>query len=159
MTQDIQIKRDRMRFTNDKFSSNLVLFAIVLDALYFVSIYQSDVGSFYYKWIIGVSIVYNLIFMMAAFLCSVGVKSRKTGYTPVLILLGAVQIARIFILPKQAHEAIAIVNGEEIAVMSNGQYTYLIVCLVASAACLLIAAVVSFINNRNLAAYMRTIKE
>ena len=42
---DLTIKRDRMRYTKDKTSSRLVLLAIVLDALYFVSIYKSDVGS------------------------------------------------------------------------------------------------------------------
>ena len=69
MTPDVQtIAKDRMRYTKDKFSSMLAILAIVFDCLYFVSIYQSDVGTFYYNWLIGVSIVYNLIFLLAAFL-------------------------------------------------------------------------------------------
>ena len=60
------IQKDRMRYTKDKLSANLVLAAIVLDALYFVSIYQTDVGTYYYTWVIGASIIYNLLFMLSA---------------------------------------------------------------------------------------------
>ena len=35
---DLTVKRDRMRYTKDTVSSRLVLLAIVLDALYFISI-------------------------------------------------------------------------------------------------------------------------
>ena len=97
MSMDVQtIKKDRLRFTKDSFPATLVILAIVFDCLYFVSIYQSDVGTFYYNWLIGVSIVYNLIFLLAAFLASESVKNRKTGYSGVLVVLGVIQIARIF---------------------------------------------------------------
>ena len=65
MTQnDLFIKRDRMRYTKDSFSSGLVLLAIVFNVLYFVSIYQTDVGRYYYNWVIGASVVYNLLFLL-----------------------------------------------------------------------------------------------
>lgn len=159
MTQDVQsIKKDRLRYTKDSFSSSLVLLAIVFDCLFFVSIYQSDVGTYYYNWVIGVSIIYNLIFLLAAFLASESVKSRKSGYSGVLILLGVVQIVRIFILPTKAHAATALVNGVEVTVMGNKQYLYCVVCLVASAVCCIVAAVVSAKNNKILADYMKTIE-
>ena len=41
------IKTDRMRYTKDKFAANLILLAILLDALYFISIYKTDVGTYY----------------------------------------------------------------------------------------------------------------
>ena len=89
MTQEERnIKKDRMRYTKDKFSANLVTVAIVLDALYFVSIYKTDVGTYYYNWVIGASIIYNLLFMLTAFLASEGIKSRKGGYTPLLTVIG-----------------------------------------------------------------------
>ena len=72
---DAVIKKDRLRFTKNKLSANLSLLAIVFNAFYFVSIYKSDVGNYYYKLIIGISVVYNLLFMLAAFLSSEGVKS------------------------------------------------------------------------------------
>lgn len=159
MTQDIEsIKKDRLRYTKDSFSSSLVLLAIVFDCLYFVSIYQSDVGTYYYNWVIGVSIVYNLVFLLAAFLASESVKSRKSGYSGILIVLGVIQIARIFILPAKAHAATALVNGAETAVMGDKQFLYCVVCLIVSAVCCVIAAVVSTRNNKTLADYMKTIE-
>lgn len=159
MTPDVQtIAKDRMRYTKDKFSSTLAILAIVFDCLYFVSIYQSDVGAFYYNWLIGISIVYNLIFLLAAFLASESVKNRKTGYSGILVVLGVIQIARIFILPAQAHAATVLVNGAETVVMGNKQYLYCVACLVISAVCCIVAAVVSAKNNKILADYMKTIE-
>jgi len=159
MTRDVQlIQKDRMRYTKDKFSANLVILAIVFDCLYFVSLYQSDVGTYYYTWMIGVSVVYNLVFLLAAFLASESVKNRRTGYSVVLIALGLVQIARIFILPAQAHAATALVNGVEVPVMDDKQYLYMVACLILSGICCLVAAVTSARNNKILADYMRTIE-
>ncbi len=159
MTQDVQtIKKDRMRYTKDSFSSTMAILAIVFDCLYFVSIYQSDIGTYYYTWMIGVSIVYNLIFLLAAFLASESVKNRRTGYSGVLVVLGVVQIARIFILPAKAHAATALVNGVEVPVMDDKQFIYVVACLVISAVCCIVAAVVSAKNNKTLADYMKTIE-
>lgn len=159
MTPDVQtIKKDRMRYTKDSFSSTLVILAIVFDCLYFVSIYQSDVGTYYYTWVIGVSVVYNLIFLLAAFLASESVKNRKNGYSGILVVLGIIQIARVFYLPAKAHAAIALVNGVEVPVMDDKQYLFVAVCLVLSAVCCIIAAVTSSRNNKILAEYMRSIE-
>ena len=67
-TKTIQL--DRMRYTKNVFSSRMVYLAILFDVLYFVSIYESDVGNWYYTWLIGLSIVYNLVFMLISFLAS-----------------------------------------------------------------------------------------
>lgn len=159
MTREEQtIKRDRMRYTKDKLSSNLVLLAIVFDALYFVNVYQSDVGSYYYTWVIGASVIYNLLFMLMAFLASEGVKNRKTGYTAMLIVIGVMQIVRIFYLPTKAHSAVVTIKGEEMAAMGDGQYAYVVTCLAISAVCCIVAAVTSYINNKNLAEHMRSIE-
>lgn len=159
MTLDAQnVKVDRMRYTKDSFSSTLAILAIVFDCLYFVSIYQSDIGTYYYTWMIGVSIVYNLVFLLAAFLASESVKNRRNGYSGILILLGIVQFARVFILPAQAHAATALVNGVEVPVMGDKQYLYVTVCLVLSGVCCIVAAVVSAKNNKVLADYMKTIE-
>lgn len=151
--EELTLKRDRMRFTKDKRSSSLVLLAIVFDALYFVSLYRADVGSFYYTWKIGASIVYNLLFMLTAFLCSEGVKNRKGGYWAVLIFIGLMQVVRMFYLPAQAVAATVAVAGTEMPAMERGQYVYLLVCLGISAACCVAAAVNSYINGKHLAAH------
>lgn len=159
MTQeDLMIKKDRMRYTKDSLSSNLILLAIVLDALYFVAVYQTDVGSYYYNWVIGASIIYNLLFLLSAFLASEGVKNRKTGFTGMLIFIGVMQIVRIFYLPAKAHSTSVAVNGQEVLAMGDGKYIFAIVCLAVSAACCIVAAVTSYNNNKTLADYMRSLE-
>ncbi len=159
MTQsDLFIKRDRMRYTKDSFSSGLVLLAIVFDVLYFVSIYQSDVGRYYYNWVIGASVVYNLLFLLIAFLASQGVKNRKTGYSLTLLVIGLLQIVRVFYLPAKARAATVEIGSEVLEVMGNGQYTYVVACLIVSAVCCVVAAVSSSISNKRLAQHMRQLE-
>ena len=152
------VKKDRMRYTKDKLSSNLVMAAIVLDALYFVSIYQTDVGTYYYNWVTGASIIYNLLFMLTAFLASEGVKTRKNGYTPLLCGIGLMQFVRIFYLPAKAHEAVVVIQDVEHAVMSDSQHLYVVVCLAISGICCIVAAITSLINNKTLANYLRSLE-
>lgn len=156
MTQDVNmIRKDRMRYTKNTFSANLVLLAILMDVFYFVSIYQSDVGSYYYNMLIGGSIIYNLVFLLAAFLSSEGVKSRGKGFPQLLVVLGLLQIGRIFIIPMQAHNAFI----KELQVMGDGQFIWCVVCLLASAACCIAGGITSYLNNKTLNDYLKTIKQ
>lgn len=160
MTQnDLFIKRDRMRYTKDSFSSGLVMLAIVFNVLYFVSIYQTDVGRYYYNWVIGASVVYNLLFLLIAFLASQGVKSRKSGYGLMLLVIGLLQIVRVFYLPAKAYAAEVEIGSEMVRVMTDGQHTYVVICLVASAVCCVVAAVSSYISNQQLAQHMRELEK
>jgi len=161
MTQamdDRQIQLDRMRYIKNTASSRLCYLAILLDVLYFVSIYKSDVGSWYYQILVGGSIVYNLLFMLITFLASEGVKSYQASYSNVLYVLGILQIARIFILPMQAHSATVTVGGVETIVMGNAQFIRVIVYLAGSAACLMIAAVINQRKSRALKAHLKSLE-
>lgn len=150
MSEDRFVKLDRMRFTKNKLSSSLALLAIVFDVFFFVSIYQSDVGSYYYTILIGASVLYNLIFMLMAFLASEGVKNYKRGYSWLLLALGVGQIVRIFILPMQAVNATIKIKKEMISVMGQGQYTWVVACLIISAVCCIASAVINLIKSRQL---------
>ena len=110
-----------------------------------------------HNYIIGISIVYNLIFMLAAFLSSEGVKNYKRNYSFLLAALGVIQIVRIFIIPAPAHAATTVVNGQEVTVMQNGQFTFVAVCLVVSAVCLIASAAVNLIRCRELAEHLKTL--
>ena len=154
-TDDRFVKRDRMRYTKNSLSSSLALLAIVFNVLYFVSIYQSDKGKFYYTILIGASVLYNLVFMLMAFLSSEGVKNYKPGYSWLLLALGVGQVARIFILPQQAHEAVV----QNAPVMGDAQYTYVLVCLIASAACCIVSAVINLIKSRQLAEHTASLEK
>ena len=157
MSNVMNVEMDRKRYTKNKLSANLVLGAILFDVLYFVSLYQSDVGSYYYNILIGASVVYNLVFLLSAFLCSEGVKSRKGNYMPALLILGALQIVRIFIIPASAHVATMVIRKETVQVMTDGQYWYMIGNLVLSAACCIVAGITSFIQNKKLNDYLKTL--
>ena len=107
--------------------------------------------------IVGASIVYNLVFMLAVFLSSEGVKNYKQGYSYVLIALGLFQAARIFIIPMGARAAQVQVNGVATAVMQDGQFYRVAAYLVISGACLIAAAVVNLIRCRELAEHLKTL--
>lgn len=156
MNEERMIRQDRMRFTKNSLSANLAILAIVFDVFYFVNIYQSDRGNYYYSYIIGISIVYNLVFMLAAFLSSEGVKNYRKNYTYLLLVLGVLQIVRIFILPTQAHNA-TLASGEQ--VMGNGQFTALVGLLIASAVCLVASAAINYFKCTALEAHMKTLAE
>lgn len=153
-TREALIKKDRMRFTKNKLSSNLILLSIVANALYFVSIYRSDVGSYYYNILIGASVLYNLVFMLVAFLSSEGVKSYKISYAYVSIVLGLLQAGRIFYLPTEAHQTPnTVVGAEGEMVMSNDQFTYVTMCLCISAVLLVCAGIVGILRTTALNNY------
>ena len=154
VNNDAMIKKDRLRFTKNKLSSNLILLAIVANALYFVSVYRTDVGSYYYKIFIGASVVYNLVFMLVSFLCSEGVKNYKMSYSYIAIVVGILQVARIFYLPREAHEAPnPVVGFEGQTVMTDDQFGYVAVCLCISAALLVLAGIIGIIKTTTLNSY------
>ena len=159
MNEDQLIRRDRMRFTKNTLSSGLALLAILFNVLYFVSIYKSDVGSYYYNIRMGASVLYNLIFMLVVFLASEGVKGYKASFAYVLLAVGVLQILRIFFLPMQAHAAMVKVNKQEVLVMQTAQFVRIVVYLASSSACCLIAGIVGIHRSRALAAHMATLEQ
>ncbi|MBP3452159.1 MAG: hypothetical protein J6M20_00400 [Clostridia bacterium] len=157
------IQLDRMRYTKNTFSSRMVYLAILFDVFYFVSIYESDVGNWYYTWLIGISIVYNLVFMLVAFLASEGVKNYKISYGYMLCGLGIGQLVRIFILPMMANSAMTkrVIDKKtvEVPVMETPQFVWVVACLVLSAVCCLAAGAVAVTRSRKLAAYNASLLE
>lgn len=151
------IQRDRMRYIKNSLAANLALLGILFNVFFFVSICKSDVGNYYYTYMIGVSIIYNLAFMLATFLSSEGVKNYQKGYSYLLLLLGIIQFVRIFIFPMNAHSTVLPVNGAEIQVMSDGQFFRVVVYLAVSGVCLLGSAVVNLIRCKALAEHMKTL--
>ena len=154
-----QIELDRMRYTKNAFSSRMALLAIVFNVLYFASIYESDVGSWYYKILIGASIVYNLVFMLMVFLSSEGVKSYRIGYAYLLLGVGVGQIARIFILPLQAYRAVITISKVDYPVMGTPQFIWVTICLVLSALCCFAGGIAGVKRSRTLAAYNASLGE
>lgn len=159
MNEDRSIQIDRMRFIKNSLSSNLAILAILFDVLYFVSIYQSNVGNYYYNYLIGISVVYNLVFLLTAFLSSEGVKNYKKSYSYLLLVLGVIQIVRIFILPMQAHSAVISIGSVDTIVMGNKQFYTLVVYLILSAVCLVASGVTNYVKCTALEAHIKTLAE
>lgn len=162
MNEEEYIRKDRLRFTKNSLASSFAILAIVFDVLYFLNIYKSDVnhnvGNFYYQIRIGASIILNLLFMLAAFLSSEGVKNYKIKYAYVLAGLGVLQIVRIFILPMQAHSAEVSVGGVTTKVMETGQFITVVVYLILSAACCFASAYIGIKKSKELQAHMASLK-
>ena len=154
-----QVRLDRMRYAKNALSSRLTYLAILFNVLYFVSIYESDVGSWYYSISIGASIVYNLVFMLMTFLASEGVKNYKLGYSVLLLVAGALQIGRIFYLPMQAYKATVTISRVTYPVMEMPQLIWVIVCLSLSALCCLAAGVIGVYRSRTLSAYNASLNQ
>ena len=157
--QDKLIKVDRMRYTKNKMSSNLAILAILFDVFYFVCIYKSDVGTYYYNILIGGSVIYNLVFMLAVFLASEGVKTYNKKYSYLLIIVGILQFVRIFIIPAKAHAAVVTIAKQERIVMETAQFVRCIIYLCISGACCLVSAVVGLLRSNKLEAYLSTLGE
>ena len=155
--EDRAIQRDRMRFIKNSLSANLALLGILFNVFYFISICKSDVGTWYYTILIGASIVYNLVFTLAVFLSSEGVKNYKQGYSYLLAALGVFQIVRIFIIPARAHAAETLINGETALVMQDGQFYRVTTYLIISAVCLIASAAVNLIRCRELAEHLKAL--
>lgn len=148
-----EIKKDRLRYTKNKLSATLTYVAILFGALYFVSIYQSDVNNYYYTITIGISILYNLMFLLIAFLSSEGLKNYKMGYSYAIIIIGVLQIARIFGIPRMAHNTLTIVDNVEVAVMGDGQFAYVTICLALSATACILAGIIGAYKTVTLKKY------
>ena len=162
MNEEEYIRKDRMRFTKNSLASTLAIVAIVFDVLYFLNIYKSDVnhnvGNFYYQIRIGGSIILNLLFLLAAFLSSEGVKNYKKEYAYVLGALGVLQVVRIFILPAQAHAAEIPVGGVTTKVMETGQYVTVIIYLLISALSCFAAAYIGIKRSNELQAHVASLE-
>ena len=153
MNEEKLIQRDRMRFVKNTMCANLCYLGLLFDVFYFVLLYRSDVGTYYYTIQIGASIVYNLLFLLVVFLSSEGVKNYGKSYSYILLVAGVMQIVRIFAIPMAAHAATIVIDGAEVAVMQDAQFIREVIYLAVSAACLIISAVVNVIRCSTLEAH------
>lgn len=158
MEKIIDVKSDRMRYTKNKISANLAYVSIFFNALYFVCIYSSDVRNYYYNIEIGISVIYNLLFMLFVFLSSEGVKSYDKKYSIVLSVIGALQIVRIFGIPLNAYYTfIELKKNQYLQVMEADQFFLCVAYLSISAICAVAGGVIGFIKSKKLADYEKTL--
>ena len=157
-TNDAVTKLDRMRYNKNKLASTLALVAIVFNALYFVCVYKTDVGTYFYKMMIGFSVLYNLVFMLVAFLSSESVKNYKLSFAVVMLVLGVMQIVRIFYIPLQALRA-PVSEGSMTTVIDSGKFILMTVYLSLSSASLFAGGVIGAIRSLKLTKFQQEIEK
>lgn len=157
MNEEKLIRLDRMRYMKNTLASGFALLAILFNVFYFINIYESNVGSWYYNILMGASILYNLIFMLAAFLCSEGIKNYKIAYSYVMFALGIIQFLRIFIYPVRARSSSVLIMEKEVTVMESRQFITCVIYLLLSGCCLIVGAVIGMIRSRQLKAHLASL--
>ena len=158
-----QMRLDRMRYTKNTLCSNMAILAIVANVLYFVIMYKIN-NKAMYELMMGASVVTNLLFLLFVFLCSEGVKNYNVNYAIMMIVIGVVEIARIFIWPLKLHntETKILVPGSEpiiTTVLNDTQFALVIVCLVTASALLIVGGIIGVIRGKQLAAYNESLKQ
>ena len=92
---------------------------------------------------------------MVAFLSSEGVKNYKMNYSWVIMGVGVLQFARIFGIPRMAHGTVLSVNGADMQVMGDGQFAYVIICLVLSGVACIASGAIGVYKATTLTNYMK----
>jgi len=140
------IQNDIMRYKKNKFAANLALIGLACGCLYFLILYaQVKNNNFYYTWEIAFDVIYNLFFLLFVFLFSEQVKNYKRKMFPFQLIIGILQIARIFWLPLKG---ITNMNGD-VTVITSGTFVAMTVCLAASGACIIASAIIGFIRAKS----------
>lgn len=159
MTDDKVLKADRMRYNKNKASANFALLAILFDVFFFVNIYKSNVGSYYYTAMMGVSIAYNLLFLLAAFLSSEELKTYNLRYAYFIGIIGILQFVRILIIPVRAHHSYVTIQKVEVLVMENAQFIKCVLYLGISGLSCFISSAIGIVRTKKLQAYLATLGE
>jgi TRAP-type uncharacterized transport system fused permease subunit len=133
---------ERMQYQIDRLSYWLCVLSIVFNVVYFVSIYTNKVVA--PDLTIGVDVIVNIVFMMIVFLGGEKLKAYQKKWNIYVMLIGAVQILRIFFIP---------MHFRELEMLTGDEYTMVIVWILISGILLLLAGINSSINLKILSRY------
>lgn len=129
---------EKMKYKKNSLPYGLVLLGLALDVFYFIALYKNN-SNYYYEIKIGLSILYNLIFMLIVFLSAENIKNYHISFSVVVIVVGIFQIARVFYFPLTAFND---------AQLSKPSFIKLCVYLVSSAIFLISGGIISVIKSR-----------
>ena len=175
-----EIKTDIMRYKNNGASFWLCMLAIVLNVAMFIIIYTTK--SCTSDWQLGIDLLVNVIFMLAVFLTAEKTKAYKKTSGYVAIVLGAIEILRIFWIPMKyfkmwqawSAEAAKVTEEmlsagktmEEIALylpkisgLDSTSFTWCVVLLAAACLALVAAGVIAILKSRKLSAHLAKLEE
>lgn len=158
-TQKI-LDSDISRYKKNKLGASLALLGLVFNCLYFMLLYGyktsvlpgTGVYTKFYSMEIGISVLLTLVMLLMTFLSSEGVKGYNRKFCIVLLVLAVFQVIRIFGFPLYGlRNNLLIVNYFGLTDKTPGvngiEFTILLVYLLASAACLIASAVISYLRS------------
>jgi hypothetical protein len=128
---------DRKKYKKDGLPYGLTLLGLLVNVFYFFTLYKNN-DNFYYSGLMGISVLYNLLFMLIVFQSAEEIKNYRRKYAIGLFLIGLGQIFRIIFYPRMALNAGA---------LSAETYKVIAVYLSLSALLLVAASIISFINS------------
>ncbi len=170
MTDNSKIlQNDTLLYRKNKLAANLALLGLLFNVLYFCILYgitepllsDGTTTTWYVTILIGGSVILTLVSLLTTFLASEGIKAYKKAYVIVLIVLAVIQIVRIFIYPVYTLEHQEI--SRTYFWIRTGNSTILgvmmIVWLCLSAACLVLSAVIGYINCVKREKHVRSVEK
>lgn len=157
------ISNDILRYKKNKLAANLALLGLAFGCVYFLVMYaQTKNNDYYYKWPIAIDVIYNLFFLLFTFLFSEQVKNYNRSSFVLQIVVGVMQIVRIFWLPlagvmQTVYPAMA---GVEYTgpVVSAGTFAVLLVTLACSGLCIIASAVLGYIRSKQVDEFTRKLE-
>lgn len=147
------VSDDILRYKKNKLPANLALLGLVFNCLYFMLLYAfKEPNSKFSEIEIGLSVVLTLFTLLIAFLASEGIKGYNKKYCIVLLCLAAFEIFRIFGYPVYGlkNDILKVNYFGMDPTSSLPEFIILLVYLIASAACFILAAVFGYIRCKHL---------
>lgn len=148
---------DILRYKRNKLAQMLAIFGLVFNCLYFCILYAIPDQTMW-KMSLGFSVVLTLIVLLVIFLSSEGVKGYNKKFSIVLLVVAAFQILKIFYYPLKGlkdNTLIGIGYFGYYPTSSGFYFAMMLIWLVASAACLIAAAVIGWIYAARLEKFQK----
>lgn len=128
---------EKMKYRNDSLAYLFILLGLVANVVYFIIFYEVN-NQFLYTLKIGISIIYNLLFLLGVFLAAENIKKYNRKYAFFTLFVGLMQFVRIFAYLQE-------VNGAD--VFTGNKHLTLVILLIISGALLILGSIVSIINS------------
>lgn len=143
------IQNDIMRYKKNKFASSLALLGLAFGCVYFMVLY-AQVNDVYYTWEIAFDVIYNLFFLLLTFLLSEQVKNYNRKLFPLQMVIGALQVARIFWLPLTGITA-------EVPI-PTGSFIAMVVALAGSGALIIASGLIGLFRSLSVEKFMKKLE-
>lgn len=161
------VSYDTMRYKKNSLASNLAILSLLFEFLFFLTVYgqkssgievkfsESVLGGEYvYTYMMGLSVLLNLVILLGVFLASQEIKNYNKRYCYFVWAVAIVQIVRIFLYPMQVYNA-TLASGSPL--IAKYSYIFMIVWLVLSALCLAASGAIGYYRTKQLETFNKDV--